>query len=686
MDVAAGPGQRRGRRGGVDAEGVISIDGGALRIRPLARPGWGRAALAYGPYTRQAGLSAAFVLLNSHHGSEHADPWPPLATYLKQIVRGTQVDPLPNRLVDRPRHHARETLARRLRSWRGHRGAAGDPDAGTNLAIGWLGSSTPTTATGGGQGLVVQSAHGENGDLLVEVAGERLLAQDRLQNLPLYVLAVLRERGATYWAASLPGAAGLPALPTLRPLGADVSGTAAELWAGVHQRVSGQVGWSIDTRVHEVRVARPEPWSSWWTTAHAADRPAGGRPRPGAKSAHGGAWRAEGDLVLLGPGARSGLVRLATDAAAGPIGIVLRGDGQGGHVLARLEAGVVTLERHDGGQARDRQVAEAPLAMEAQHTYDLQVVDDGCFVRVLLDGHLVLGPTELGTAPVTATEVGVWQPAGTTATVEELEAHPLELNLPAALAVGALPLREGTLEVFADDFTADGLEPRADLEGLASSAGGRWERSIGARAFTLGPDGVAVPPPPARPRHPLARAAALTRPGGERLAYTIAWDHPGLADLAVDISLPGTARHQGEGSRAGLLFWQDDDTYLMVNTWLDDAYDGTSISSFLRCNGYEDVFDAVWTNIGRRVTWGRPFRLRTVFDGELHTTWVDDEPVLYRRVSDVLPRAQRMRVTRVGILANWEFGQDTGSRFRRIRGRTRPSANLESDAADHLGR
>ena len=31
------------RRGGIDVEGVISSDHGALRIPPLFRPGWGRA-------------------------------------------------------------------------------------------------------------------------------------------------------------------------------------------------------------------------------------------------------------------------------------------------------------------------------------------------------------------------------------------------------------------------------------------------------------------------------------------------------------------------------------------------------------------------------------------------------------------------------------------------------------------
>ena len=39
-------------RGGRDVEGVMAVDHGALRIRPLLHPGWGRSALAYGPQGR----------------------------------------------------------------------------------------------------------------------------------------------------------------------------------------------------------------------------------------------------------------------------------------------------------------------------------------------------------------------------------------------------------------------------------------------------------------------------------------------------------------------------------------------------------------------------------------------------------------------------------------------------------
>ena len=43
--------------------------------------------------------------------------------------------------------------------------------------------------------------------------------------------------------------------------------------------------------------------------------------------------------------------------------------------------------------------------------------------------------------------------------------------------------------------------------------------------------------------------------------------------------------------------------------------------------------------------------------------YLNDEPVLYRALTDVYPECQPLRIHAVGIAANWEFGDDTGSRF-----------------------
>ena len=656
------------RRRGIDVENVLAIDEGGLRIRPLTRPGWGRAVLAYGPYRRQPGLAASFVLLNGHHASENVNPWPTLPRFLAQSLLGTQVDPLPHRLARRVHHRTRDPLHRRLLTRRGYARTASDPDAEDNLAFGWLGRERPTSATDAGQGLVVRSAHGENGELRAEIAGRPTPVQERLQNLPLHAVVVLRSRGAVYWAASLDGALGLVAGPRrLRPLAIDTAGEADELWAGVHQRVIGQVGWSIDSRVHGLAVDRPAGWASWWTTALVADRPADGRPVDGAAAEHGGRWRVDGDAALLDPAEPCGLLRAAFGPGDGPAVLVARTAGPDDEVRVSVEDRGVRLVQLSGGRVVVH--VEADLEAEVGHgqrPLDVQLVDDGTRLRVLVDGRAALGPVELAPGAAAGTTVGVrgGRP------VVEIEAHPRELELPAGLALDPLPVPEGSRPVFDDDFTGHPSSPRSDLAGLVSSGGGVWERSVGGRPFRLDGSGVAVPPVPASSGGKLGKLAdVLTKGTAERIAYTVPWPEPALADLTVRILPPGRERHQGEGSRAGLIFWQDEDNLLIVNTWLDDAYDGTSVSSFLRLRGYEEVYDAVWTNVGRRITWGRRFELRTAFDGGTHTTWVDGEPVLHRRLTDVYPGASPLRINRVGLVANWEFGQDTGSRFLQVTGR-----------------
>jgi hypothetical protein len=117
---------------------------------------------------------------------------------------------------------------------------------------------------------------------------------------------------------------------------------------------------------------------------------------------------------------------------------------------------------------------------------------------------------------------------------------------------------------------------------------------------------------------------------------------------------------------------QDDDHALLVNLYLNDRYEGASISCFFRVGGYEEVYDAVWNNVGDRVTWGGTNRLRVAFDGDTWTARLDDELVLHRRLRDVYPTIGRWAINRVGIMTNWEFGEDSGSRFVKVTGRDEP--------------
>jgi hypothetical protein len=56
-------------------------------------------------------------------------------------------------------------------------------------------------------------------------------------------------------------------------------------------------------------------------------------------------------------------------------------------------------------------------------------------------------------------------------------------------------------------------------------------------------------------------------------------------------------------------------------------------------------------------------RLGLSSDGDRYLAFIDDEPVLYRAFRDVYPDASRLQIRKVGIVANWEFGTDTGSTF-----------------------
>jgi hypothetical protein len=137
-------------------------------------------------------------------------------------------------------------------------------------------------------------------------------------------------------------------------------------------------------------------------------------------------------------------------------------------------------------------------------------------------------------------------------------------------------------------------------------------------------------------------------------------------DLSVSVVPPGNARGQRHNGRCGLVIWQDPENYLVVNTWLDDWLVGTSVSTFYRVRGHEDMYDAVWTLTGETVTWGVPHTQRVVFDGYRFIAYLNGEPVLYRAVRDVYPDAPRLTVNKVAIIANEEWGDDTGTLFQRV--------------------
>ncbi len=119
-----------------------------------------------------------------------------------------------------------------------------------------------------------------------------------------------------------------------------------------------------------------------------------------------------------------------------------------------------------------------------------------------------------------------------------------------------------------------------------------------------------------------------------------------------------------------MIFWQDPANYLILSAFVED-YPAMSMAAFFRKDGFEELYDAVWSNLGTRMHWGEPHEFRATFDGQEFAAYINGEPVLCRSLADVYPRCKRFEVNQVGLVSNWEWGNDTGSKFERFIGRTR---------------
>src|SRR5690606_6866007 len=144
------------------------------------------------------------------------------------------------------------------------------------------------------------------------------------------------------------------------------------------------------------------------------------------------------------------------------------------------------------------------------------------------------------------------------------EAHGRAVPVPAELGLSGPWDWRGARVVVEDRFEG----PRGELAGSGRPGMPRWARSLGPGVVDLTRSGSA------RVR------ADRHSPNPGRTAYTVAWPGPDFADLEVELVPPGTARSQGEGSRGGLVFWQDEDNYLVLNVWVDDSptHDGSAVS------------------------------------------------------------------------------------------------------------
>lgn len=670
----------------IDVEGRVSIDRAALRFAPIRVAGWGRQGISYGPTAARSGLVFDVTILGGHNGSHSGGIDGGLRRRFKDWLLGPRDRNPVRRLVDLARS------PRRAESWwlwklwlsRWWR-ARSDPSViGDNLAVGWFDRPAPTDPLAQGHCLVMRTNEAETGRLVASVRGGGIDVVPVVLNVPTSFVIVVGEFGSTYLASSLPSVPGFGESPALRPLAVDRTvppDGPGRRHPGVHQSVLGQVGFSADTRIRHADVDDVPAWSNWWTTAHRADELLGDGPIEATSDEVGDApWRSEGSATLhrsptglrmVEPApAGSGLALVPMEGSCGlvaawgtvsepadRIGLVVRADGTGSRLVFEVGAAGARLVRVSSDSSVEVLAEDDGIGAEPGAESLLQVSDDGEVLTAHLDDRPLVTALRLPESTNGAGLVGL-AVAGSGARLRRFEAHLRSIDRPGPVEVPELPLPTATTVVLDDDFS----HPPGDLVGRSPAPGVTWRRATGTGVFaTVGwRPGAAVDASPDAPGPnrtiyllPLTRSTA---PGGG----------PPVAEIDMVVTPPGSGRGHGQRGRAGVVFWQDADHHVMVSNWLDDTYPGASLSLFCRLGPVEDVFRAVWSNVGERIDWGVPHRLRVGFDGSVLAAHIDDELVLYRSVADVHPDIDRIEIEEVGMVANWEWGTDTGSTIDRF--------------------
>lgn len=648
---------RRGR----DVERALSIDNGALRIAPLVHAGFGRAVLSYGPFVRRPGLAFAVFLLNGHNTSQDEPLSDTFRHRLRRWLRASETEAPWLRVLwwlKQPRFHR---ALRQIRWWRRTARVGRDmPRLNENLAIGWYANVVEPDPRLGGSGFVMHALGPENGELWAGAASQRTRALRGVQNLPIYYVAVARQGGTVYYISSLDGAAGLAAYPAMRPIAVDDCALPEQIYLGIQQGVLGQIGFRVDTRAYGVRVGQLDAYAAWCGGTHAAAALGSNGLLQEAPAEGGLHWESpaaaddDAQLAWLDPGAPSGLVfaHVRADGASDRRGLVFRATDAANHWRLELSGDAGALVVVAAG--RREVVAWGALAEPADgHWHRLQILDDGTRLMAHVDGEPLATAWIEDQRFADAPKVGLF---ATGARLEarqfrRFEAHPRQVAIPRQFDMGAPWLRKGTQVIVTDDFG----RAVGDLDGRTASTGSaQWRRIMGEGRIDLSGAGAA------RVR------ASRDAPCPGRTAYCIDWPHADFADVEVTITPPGTSAQEKEHTSSGVIFYQDARNFVIVNAWRSDSYPGGSVSTFFKFGGFEDIYDAVWTNVADRVYYGKPLRLRVCSDGERYIVFINDEPVLYRAYRDVYPEVARFRMLKIGIVANWEFGNDTGSKFERF--------------------
>jgi hypothetical protein len=653
-------------REGIDSGRALSIDNDALRIRPLIEAGWRNACVSYGPFERRAGLAFAVFMLNGHNTAQ-AEPLPDsFRDRLRAWLFGSSAARVRYRLWRWIRTGRVPRVLRQMRWWLAL-SRPGAPRLDENLAVGWFPRAV-SNPMHEGSSMMMHATGLENGELWARCACGFNAVIRGVQNLPNYYVIVLREHDVAYYAgATAPTVRGLPEYPNIRPVAVGPVPEQAKLWASIHQSVIGQIGFRCDTRVYDAAIAELEDWKGRFGGAQVGDVFHGNGSIDGTSAEIGGRWRTLDGVIWRTPSGAvaddlgtaviqaptpTGLLHVTFDMRQGSVGVLWRGIDSANRWEVTCGHGKITLSVLVAGEQEVVAVDDRGVSGPC----DLQIVDDGRTMALIGNSRLwfnrrfedsrFAGGCTVGIALQSTAENGT--------VIKAFEAQPRELPLPPSLDFGGPWFRTGNKVMVADDFEG----PSGPLENHLTSVGARrWSRILGPGNFDL------VGARAARVR------ASKSKPCAGRTLYAVDWDNPNFADLEVTITPPGTAREQREYCLAGFVLWQDKANYITINIWLNDAYPGASVSCFFNIRGWEDVYDAVWSNVGDHIRHGVPCRLRVVFDGMNHIAFVDDVALIFRKLTDIYSDCVPLSINKVGLVANWEWGLDTGSTFEKFRGR-----------------
>jgi hypothetical protein len=430
----------------------------------------------------------------------------------------------------------------------------------------------------------------------------------------------------------------------------------------------------VDTRVYGVQVRHVPELSSWYGAAHVADAMLGDGVLDNASAEIGGRWytlggkfeRTDGGAIareasstaILDGSRRVGVVHCVVEVPesdGGEFGLVWRADRAGNCLRLLIRRGICRVVRESDGTTTE--VATTAAASIHPGANSVQVIDHGGAATFAINGRTVFDDPVVLPASDEFTGVGICTIGETEARFRYFEAHPSEVDLGAILDLPTPWCELGESSVVRHDLSGpEGL----DLDGQLIDGGPKcWRREYGnGRIVTRGSAGAIVD-----------GSVDRTNPGS--MAYTIDWDDPDFADIAVDITPPGGGSGESEAGRGGLILWQDERNFLTITSFVDDSYEGASIAIFSHLDGFEEIYDAVWSMVSTKIYYGETHRLRVVCDGMRLMIFIDDEPVLYRALTDIYPDRGALSLRRVGLAVNWEWGDDTGSRFNNFVARQR---------------